>query len=146
MGRIIKFIWLISLLTGLAVLLYSYASMGENVLLSNETDGSVRISREFYFYSGLAVLVLFNFGFYALSRNLHMSNKILKEALISWQMSFAAVLNFFYITAALFLMLFNSGERFNYANFGYLIYIALGLIVIWVIALPVVILKKRQSE
>ena len=146
MGRIIKFIWIISLVSGLAVLLYTYASLGEVISLSADSSRPASFTREAYFYAGLAILVIFNFSFYALSRNMHMQNSRIKQGLISWQLGFAAVLNFFFITAALFIMLFNSGERFNYDNFGYLIYVALVLVGLWIVALPVVIIRNRRNR
>lgn len=135
--------WIISLFSGLGVLLYTYAALGEEVVLSNDTSGFRTISREVYFYAGLGLLVIFNFTFYALSRNMHLSNYALKKALIGWQLGLAALLNFFFMAGALFIMLFNSGEKFNYSNFGYLIYVALGLLLLWVIALPLVISRNR---
>lgn len=143
MGRIVKFIWIISLLSALAVLLYTYASLAEVVFLTNDITDQGSITRETYFYIGLALLVVFNFGFYALSKNMHLGNAVLKEALVNWQLSFAMILNFFYMAAALFIMLFNSGENFNYNNFGYLIFIALGFVALWIVALPVIIVRNR---
>ncbi len=143
MGRIIKFIWIISLLTGLAVLLYTYASLGETVVYSSGDSETGSVTREMFFYIGLGVLVIFNFTFYAISRNMHLGHAPLKQALINWQLSFASCLNFFFIVGILFLMLYNSGENFNFNNFGYLVYISLAAIILWIIALPVVILKNR---
>lgn len=146
MGRIIKFIWIISLFTGLAVLLYTYASLGEVVNYTSDASGAGSVTRESFFYISLGVLVLFNFTFYAISRNMHLPHPPLKQALINWQLSFAACLNFFFIVTVLFLMLYNSGEMFNYNNFGYLVYVSLASIIGWIIALPVVILKNRSTS
>lgn len=146
MGRIIKFIWLISLLSGLATLLYTYAAMGEIVSIDSDTGDteSGSVSRELYFYIALGILIIFNFTFYAISRNMHMADDHMKYLLINWQLSFAAVLNLFYIVGVLFIMLLNSGDNFDYGNFGYLIYIALAFIILWVIALPVLIVRERS--
>jgi hypothetical protein len=148
MGRIIKFTWLISLLSGLATLMYTYASLGEVVSVNNETlaTESGTITREAFFYSSLAILVVFNFTFYAISRNMHMADQGMKQLLINWQLSFAAVLNFFFIIGVLFIMLINSGENFSYGNFGYLVYVALVLILLWLLALPLLIMRQRASK
>lgn len=148
MGRIIKFVWIISLLSGLATLMYTYASLGEVVSVHNETlsTQSGSVDREMFFYLALGILVVFNFTFYAISRNMHIADSGMKQVLINWQLSFAAVLNFFYIISMLFIMLINSGERFDYSNFGYLVYIALGLVVLWMILLPVAIVRERSVK
>jgi hypothetical protein len=134
MGRLVKFLWFLSLVIGLAALLYTYASMGSQLEF-----GEYNFSKEAYFYGALAVLVLFNFTFYAVSRNLRYSSKHLEEMMVNWQLSFAAILNLFFIVSVFFVMLVNGGENFNFDNFGYLLYVCLGLILIWVLALPVLI-------
>ena len=134
MSRVVKFFWFLSLFAGLGSLLYTYASMSEQLVF-----GQSEFTREAYFYGALVILVLFNFTFYAISRNLRYSSKPLEEMMVNWQLSFAAVLNLFFIVSVFFVMLVNSGEQFNFDNFGYLLYVSLGLILLWVLALPVLI-------
>jgi hypothetical protein len=140
MGRLIKFLWLITLFASLGTLLYTYASMGEELEF-----GTYQFSREVYFYTALLILVIFNFTFYTLSRNLGYENDKLRKALVNWQLSFAAVLNLFFITSVFFIMLVNSGESFNYNNFGYLIYLSLALIGVWILMLPALFSRKIIS-
>ena len=134
MGRVIKFLWFVSLIVGMIALLYTYASLADEVVFGEYTFG-----KEAFFYGALGVLVLFNFTFYAISRNLRYKSKELQEAMANWQLSFAGVLNLFFIVSVFFIMLLNGGEQFDFSNYGYLVYICLGLILIWVIALPIVI-------
>ncbi len=134
MSRVVKFLWFLSLLTGLGSLLYTYASMSEQLVF-----GQYEFTREAYFYGGLVILVLFNFTFYAISKNLRYSSRALEEMMVNWQLSFAAILNVFFIVSAFFVMLANSGERFDFDNYGYLLYVCLGLILLWVLALPILI-------
>jgi hypothetical protein len=124
----------------LGSLLYTYAAMGEML-----TFGSYTFSREWYFYLALLILVIFNFTFYTLSRNLGYRDEKLRSTLISWQLSFAGVLNLFFITSVFFLMLVNGGETFDYNNFGYLVYVCLGLIGLWILMLPFVFSRKILS-
>jgi hypothetical protein len=137
MGRLIKFIWFLTLMMGLGALLYTYAAAAEQM-----TFGAYGFNREVYFYVALFILIFFNFTFYALSRNLRYKDNSLREALVNWQLSFAAVLNLFFITSVFFIMLVNSGENFDYDNFGYLIYVCLGLIGIWILMLPAIFSRK----
>ena len=140
MSRLIKFLWFVTLVTALGSLLYTYAAMGEQLEF-----GTYRFSREVYFYGALFVLVIFNFTFYTLSRNLGYSDQKLRQALVNWQLSFAAVLNLFFISSVFFIMLVNGGEDFNYDNFGYLLYVSLGLILLWILMLPALFSKKIIS-
>jgi len=140
MGRMIKFLWFVTLLAGLGALLYTYAAAAEEMKF-----GTYSFSREFYFYAALFVLVLFNFTFYAITRNLRYQDERLKNALINWQLSFAAVLNLFFISSVFFIMMVNSGENIDYDYFGYLIYICLALIGLWILMLPAIFSKKIIS-
>ena len=140
MSRLIKFLWFVTLVTALGSLLYTYAAMGEQLEF-----GTYRFSREVYFYGALFVLVIFNFTFYTLSRNLGYSDQKLRQALVNWQLSFAAVLNLFFISSVFFIMLVHGGEDFNYDNFGYLLYVSLGLILLWILMLPALFSKKIIS-
>lgn len=141
MGRVIKFFWFLSLACGLFALLYTYAALGRELVF-----GEYDFSRESFFYGGLAVLVIFNFTFYAISRNLRYQNKNLQQSIVNWQLSFAGVLNLFFIVSVFFIMLVNGGEQFNFDNFGYLLYVCLGLIAVWVLALPVIIGKATLRK
>lgn len=143
MGKLIKFFWLVTLLTAFGVLLYTYAALGQEVWLEPGITSTARVSRNVYFYGALGLLVLFNFSFYAVSNNMRYKLHRLNEMLTSWQLGFAGMLNFFFIVSALFVMVLNAGDKFDYNNFGYLIYLALGLIGLWILALPVVIYKAR---
>lgn len=137
MGRLIKFIWFLTLFVALFALLYTYAGAPEEMVF-----GSYSFTREVYFYVALFILVMFNFTFYALTRNLGYREGRLRSALINWQLSFAAVLNLFFITSVFFLMLTNSGENFDYDYFGYLIYVCLALIGLWILMLPAIFSRK----
>lgn len=146
MARMIKAFWFISLLIGLAVLLYVYAGLPEQVAYEIEKSGASYIGREAFFYLSLAVLVIANFSLYTVSRSLRYRRASTNNLMTNWQLSLAGVLNFFFIVVWNFISVVNSGENFNYDNFGYMIYVALGLIVIWIIALPVLLIKHQMSS
>ncbi len=140
MLRLVKFLWLLTLVVGLGALLYTYAAMNESL-----SFGTYTFSREWYFYLALLILVIFNFTFYTLSRNLGYRDEKLRSSLIIWQLSFAGILNLFFITSVFFVMLVNSGELFDYDNFGYLVYVCLGLIALWILMLPFIFSRKLLS-
>ena len=144
MTRLVKAFWFVTLLTSLSVMLYVYAALPEIITFDLFANGST-FDREIYFYVALAILSLSNFSFYALSRHMKYKTESINTIMINWQLSLAGILNFFYIVAMLFLFLINSGEDFNYNNFGYLVFVSLGLVVIWVFVLPVLLIRNRAS-
>lgn len=147
MTRLIKAFWFLSLIVGLIVLLYIYAGLPEQVAYEVEADGAMSyVGREAFFYISLAALVIANFSLYTVSRSLRYRRETTNILMTNWQLSLAGVLNFFFIVVWNFISLVNSGENFNYDNFGYMIYVALGLIVVWIIALPVLLIKHQLSS
>ncbi len=142
-GRFIKALWFFSLLACLANLLYVYAGLSQQVLYGAETQGWLS-DKENFFYVALALLTISNFSLYALSKNMKYKNEVLNSLLINWQLSFAIVLNLFYVVGLNFIFLFNSGEKFNYDSFGYLVFLALGLILVWLVALPILVVRQSR--
>lgn len=143
-GRFIKFFWFVSLFAGLAALLYVYAGLSQQVVYGAEAE-TMFTDRESFFYIALGILTVCNFSFYALTKNMKYRSEEMNTLLVNWQLSFAIVLNVFYIIGVNFIFLLNSGEHFNYDNFGFLIIISLSLIVLWVFALPVLVIRQRKS-
>jgi len=146
--RFIKFGWSISLVAGLATLIYIYAAIPDPVIysLSDSLSGRGVISREKFFYISLGFLAGMNFLLYALSKNVRYRMQSINSLLRKWQLSLAIVINIFFIVIQNFVFLVNSGEKFNYDNFGYLIYVALGLILIWIIALPILMVREAAAN
>jgi len=144
MNRIIKAFWFFTLLATLATLLYTYAAipMGSNLSLF---DGQNTISREMLFNISLAFITIGNFSLYSIARKYRKSEMPVAVFLVGWLMSFATVLNFFFMSSLTFLQLINSGENFEYSNFGYYIYITLGLVIGWVAALPFFLLNLKNK-
>ncbi|UII19063.1 hypothetical protein [Fulvivirga ligni] len=146
--RLIKAVWFVSLIVSLGVLLYVYASLPQDVIYKLDEFGNPagEFSRETFFYLSLLILVVANFSLYTVSRSLQYRDESIKQIMTSWQLSFAMVLNFFFGVIWNFLSLVNGGEHYEYTHSGYLIYVALGVIALWVIALPVILLVKKFSS
>jgi len=146
--RFIKFGWTVSVLLALGALLYIYASLPEFVVysLSDSVFQKAAVSRETFFYVSLGFLAGVNFLFYALSKNMRYQSEAINTILKQWQLSLASVLNFFFIIIINFIQIVNSGENFNYDYFGYLIYVILAVILIWIFSLPVLIIRALPSN
>ncbi|MTI40117.1 hypothetical protein [Fulvivirga lutimaris] len=144
MNKLIKAFWFFTLLATLATLLYTYAAIPIGGSLSL-FDGQNTISRETVFNVSLAFITICNFSIYSIARKFRKSEVPVAEFLVGWLMSFATVLNFFFMSSLTFIQLVNSGENFDFSNFGYYIYITLGLVIGWVVALPFFILNLKNK-
>lgn len=137
MTKVLKLLWFFSLFAGLAALWWSYASIPFDVYLTQE----YLIGKESFFYISLFVLAGMNFLLYGLGQ---MGTSTFIERTLGWQYSFGTIVNAFFIVSLLFINMFNSSEPFNYNYFGYLIVVFLGLMVIWLVALPLIILFYKR--
>ncbi len=142
MNRLIKAFWFVTLLATAGLLLFVYAGLYENqqVLLNELAPG---LDREVFFYIGLAVIMLVNFTLYIGQWKIRKQDHTLAEFLKGWYMSLGSALNFFLIVVLFFVQVYNGSEKFDYSNFGYLIFISLGIIILCAISLPIFIIKQK---
>ena len=129
--KIFKGVWFLSLMAWLALFLYVYASLPEQVLI-RETENKVFLSREAVFYLFLAAIVLVNGLVFIVSRLFTD-----RENFLSWFCGLIICFNFFFVIVLNFINLVNSGEKFNYDRIGYVIYGSVGLFVFWAVGWPV---------
>ncbi len=144
--KVFKMVWLISFLGVSLFLFYVYSGLPDMVAYSGEEPTSMEyISKDYFFYFFVGVIGILNILLYALSGK-HISkttNTKKINQLISWKFGLGIVVNIFLTISMVFISIFNSGERFDYSNFGYLVYFSLALIVIWVISLPFIVYSSR---
>ena len=138
--RIFKAVWALSLLATLAIFLYIYASLPEEVMLKNEGEIIV-LSREATFYTVLATMAIINVFVFLVSRFYTKIN----VAFSSWFYGLIAVVNIFIISAIGYLYVINSGERYDYSNLGTQLTITVGLVVVWILSWPVYVLLQRNT-
>jgi hypothetical protein len=144
MNKLIRAFWFTTFFLTFGALLYSYAAIpvGYDINLLIGEEG---ISRDTYFYIGLFIISISNFSFYIMARKYKKEESPFPVFIFGWLMSFATVINFFLIFSMTFIQFVNSGENFNYTNFGYFIYITLGIVILWVAALPIFIIKLKNK-
>jgi len=121
----------ISMIISFFVLLVSYANYPDDVLVyaSGVSEPVTYLSRDSVFYIALGFFVLINsapIGIGAVLKKLP-SETILTRAGLGITQIFA---NLFLAADVHFLSILNSRENFNYANFGYMIYVTGGLMII----------------
>ena len=144
MNKLIKALWFATLIATSAFLLFVYAGFTEEqlILITNSSTG---IDRETFFFGTLGWIMISNFTFYVLQWRLRKNDSNFSEFTKGWLMGLAAGFNFFLIVCLSFVQVFNGGENFNFDSIGYLIFISLGLIVLWTLALPIYLVKEKIS-
>ena len=119
-----------TMLLAFVIFLLSYAGFPDDVLVYiNEKGEPLQyVSKNLFFYLLLALQVVVNAAFLIL-------NGILRKAeeYRMTQMGVSSVqifYNMFFAASVYLINILNSRENFNYSNFGYLIYVTGGLMVI----------------
>ncbi|HRI79917.1 MAG TPA: hypothetical protein PLR06_10320 [Cyclobacteriaceae bacterium] len=136
--KLFKGVWFLSLVATLAVLLYVYAGLPEEVEVMGGTN-TMTLSRDGLFYATLALLTVFNALTLTFSRLYREKN----ELFTGWLFGQVACLHLFMIVALQFFNLYNSQENFDYGRLGVIIYTSIGLVVIWFFLWPMYLLYTR---
>ncbi|MDH5604724.1 MAG: hypothetical protein OEY51_12330 [Cyclobacteriaceae bacterium] len=147
MDKILKLLWLISFVIVNITLFYVYAGLPEMVAYTGDEMGSLEyIGKELFFYFFLIVIGVINIVLYILIKR-GLANKQVStrkaEKIAGWKYGLSLVINIFLSISMAFISIFNSGEKFDYSNFGYLVYFSLGLVILWIISFPFVIYSAR---
>lgn len=136
--KIFKAVWFLSLLGFMAIFLYIYASLPENVAFGDEV-GALSLPRDAVFYMTLAIGGLVNALVFIISRLYGNSN----DSFSSWFFGQIILLNLFFCTVLGFINVLNSGEKFEYERLGVVIYGSIILIVVWAIGWPVFSFSRK---
>jgi len=130
--KILKVIWVFSLLTVLAVFMYVYASLPEQVVV-NENPQTMALSKETVFYIALAVIAIANALVFSVSRIFSEKESDFK----AWFYGLMACANLFFVIGLSFISLYNSNEKYDFARLGVIIYGSVGLLLVWATSWPV---------
>ena len=142
MDKLLKAIWFVSLLAVTAFLLYVYAGLydGQQVMLLH----AFSLDKEAFFFSTLVFLLIYNFLFYTIQWRIRNRNSETENFIKGWLMGLGAAMNFFLFIILTFIQVRNGGENFDFTSLGYLIYVAIAVLVIWSLVLPVYLIKSKK--
>lgn len=138
---------IISIIALVVVFFVSYAGLPEQVLvLLDEKGAPVQyITRNLFFYSSLAFIVLSNVLLYVLPAMLINSNRNNIRVVANYLVVLAALVNIFISVALSFIGILNGRENFDYSNFAPFFYFSEGLFVVWLIAFVVSLLIAKKD-
>jgi hypothetical protein len=139
--RIFRSIWFFSLLAVTVVLLYSYASMPEEVVVKEQGQATITLSRDTFFYIVLSFLAIINVFVFIVARIM-----VRNDDFKSWYYGLVTTFNFFFMIGVAFVSLYNSGESYDYSRLEVIIYGSIGLFIAWGVAWPVYLLYKRYLK
>ena len=136
--KALKVIWVFSLAGVLASFLYVYASLPEKVIV-NENPQTIALSKEALFYMVLALIAIANVLVFVVTRIYSRNQDDFK----AWFYGLTACANLFFVVGLSFISLYNSGEKYDFARLGTIIYGSVGLLLAWAIAWPVYSIAKK---
>jgi hypothetical protein len=136
--KMFKALWFLSMLAVLANLLYTYASLPEQVIVQEEATGRVMANREFFFYTSMVIIALVNVMVYFTTRLFQR-----EEDFRSWFHGLIITINIFMIFALNLVQVYNSAEVFDFSSVGFMIYGSVMLMVLWAISWPIYSLAKK---
>jgi hypothetical protein len=136
--KLFRGVWFLSVLAVFVNLMYVYASLPEEVVIQEESTGQILVNREILFYLWVAAIVVVNILVYLIGKMFPG-----ELSLRAWFHGLIITINMFFVVAFSHLSLYNSGEKFDYARIGVIIYGSIGLIILWAIAWPVYLLIQK---
>ena len=128
------------------VFMFGYAMLPEDVLVFINKDGNpgIYITKPQFFYYGLAIMVFAN-GFILYSISNIKANYNAAEKLLSWYNVLGILMNLFFAISITFIGILNSRENYDYNNLGNLLYLSIGLLLMWCVWLIVLLIKTKNS-
>jgi hypothetical protein len=130
--KILKVIWVFSLLGTIAAFMYVYAGLPENVIV-NENPETISLSRETFFYIVLGVMAVANALVFVVTRIFPEKESDFK----AWFYGLIAFANLFFVIGLSFISLYNSNEKYDFGRLGTIIYGSIGLLLVWATSWPV---------
>lgn len=145
--RLLKFISFLSFAIVVFVLFWVYAGLPDMVAYAGDNFSNFEyLDKDFFFNFYMIIIGVFNITIYFLALRFAKRKNISKRKgnkLAGWFYGLSFVINLFLIFSMMFLSILNSGEKFDYSNFGYLVYFTLGMVILWILSLPFVIYSSR---
>jgi hypothetical protein len=137
--KLFKGIWFFSLMGLFGLFFYMYAGLPEKVVFS-ESEGSLSISRNGFFYFSIILIAVINVLVFAVTKLLSHGD----QGFSSWFYGLIVTFNFFFTTSLGFIHVFNGGDRYDYSQMGPAMYGSLFLLCAWMISWPVYLIYKKM--
>lgn len=149
MDKFTRPFWLLTFLFLFIVFILSYAFLESQVIIYiNEESGNPSIiKKQNYFYWGLGLILITNIVLYLFSKLIRVTFKVdayFLKTLSDWFISLAGILNIFLLLSIVFILLFNRMEGFDPSILGYLLYLCVFVMFVWMGRLVILLIKDRN--
>ncbi|MFZ6011026.1 MAG: hypothetical protein ACOYXT_11835 [Bacteroidota bacterium] len=138
--KLLRSIWVFSVLTVLAGLLYVYAGLPEVVVVQEDGSGQISIDREAFFYVFLGIAVIVNVLVYVVAKFFAK-----EEEFRAWFHGLIVTVNVFLIIALNLVSLYNSTEKFRYESIGFILYGSIILMIVWAATWPIYSFFRKNT-
>ena len=140
MRNVFSWLRVVSMMFFLGALLLIYAYLPERVSLYSDNLGTpvYFVERGLFFYCAFGFFVLANLMFFVFNKMLDrvpvtgrkgfFTSDLFKEKTMIWLEIFVSLVNIFFVTSLVFLGVYNNPQTFHWANFSYLVYFGVFLI------------------
>lgn len=122
-----------------ATLMWVYASLPEQVVIQEDGSGRIEASRELVFYVLTGLLLVVNVLVYLVRKLLPADIEFR-----AWFHGLIVTINIFMIFAMNVIQTYNSSERFDFSRITFILYGAVGLVILWAISWPIYRLFKKS--
>lgn len=138
---------IISIIVLAVVFFISYAGLPEQVLLMLDKAGNPiwYVSKNYFFYGTLILLVIVNISIYLLALLMNNSIDRVSKVIAQYLMLLSIVANIFFSVAITFIGILNGKENFDYSTFAPFIYLSLGLFIIWLLSFIFSVIKTKKN-
>ncbi len=160
MNRFIKLFWFLSMLGFLVSILLIYANLPEavDVALGSRSISVDLLSRNAFFYTMIALVVISNGVLLALARAVALikfqkqpvstdiaEGNLFRTRISNWLGGFSVILNIFYIIGVFFIGFHNDPQYVAPESYRILVYGSVLLMVGWLVWLPFILLKRNKA-
>lgn len=136
--KIVKGLWFVFMVAAFLDLLYVYAGFQGDITLIGEGADPFTVSKEVFFYSGLALLTVLNVLAFVIARVYSQDIQFR-----TWYFGLTVAVHWFLIISFSLISLGYSQEKYDYSRLDWIVYMALGIIVLWAISWPGVLVYRK---
>jgi len=146
--RVLKSFTTLTIILYVPVLLLVYAFLGEKcgIIFTESGEALFLITKNEFFYYFLFSFFLFHVIIYLYKKSSVTKNKDNSKPIFIWLQGMVLAINIFFILMTVFIGFANNAIDYTFESIKFIGYAGPAFIMIWLIAFPVFLLKKKTPE
>ena len=149
MVKVLKFLTTASIIIFLVVILVVYAFLPDpsGLLYNKEGYRLFNVSKNTFFYVTLFIFILLQVILFLFNKIILTNHRtIIMQHIETWFLGMRLAINLFIILLLVFIGLANNAIDFEFSSIIYLPYLAPMIVIIWLLALPVFIIRAGKNR